>query len=242
MECNNQRSNSKGHEKYLIDCLEAHIAICTQISLREEIARKFTDSWTKGTKQNYHWMLVPLATVKRPSDLNLLRIAPGVMQITEDSFTFRPVFGAKNAHIYGPIVSLRQAEDACLCPVRLIKEYIAKTKDREDQREKLFVPRKMGPAVTVSSGLIASWLKETLTLANIRASGGSKRKATVTYVGSQRASVRTIMEASDWAHTSTMYGHYIRCLPKVVLVRIVKQTSASIQGVNVAKIATDNPC
>ena len=166
------------------------------------------------------------------------------MQILEDSVTFQPVFGAGNTrpnHPYCPTVTLRWAEDECLYPVRLIKEYIAKTKDREDQSVKLFVSRKMGPAVAVSNGTIGSWLKETLTLAKIRASGGSTRKAAATYTASQGASIRTIMEADDWAHTSTMYGHYIRWLPKEILVRIQVQTSASIQEVNVAKIATDNP-
>ena len=129
-------------------------------------------------------------------------------------------------------------EDECLCPVRLIKEYIAKIKD---QSEKLFVIRKMGLAVAVSNVTIARWLKESLTLANIRASGGSTRKAAATYVASQRASIRIIMEADDWAYTSTMYGHYIGCLSREVLVRILEQILASIQGLNVAKIATDNP-
>ena len=80
-----------------------------------------------------------------------------------------------------------------------------------------------------------------LGLANTRASRGSTRKAAATYVASQGASIRTIMEAGDWAHTSTMYGHYIRCPPREILVRILQQTSAGIQGVNVAKISTDNP-
>ena len=43
------------------------------------------------------------------------------------------------------------------------KEYIAKTKDREDQSENLFVTMKMSPAVAVSNCTIASWLKETVT-------------------------------------------------------------------------------
>ena len=98
-----------------------------------------------------------------------------------------------------------------------------------------------GPGLAVSSGTTASWLKETLTIANIRASEGSTRKAAATYATSQGVSIMTIMEAGDWAHSSTMYGHYIRCLPRGVLVRILEQTSASILGVNVAMIATDNP-
>ena len=40
-------------------------------------------------------MILALATVKRPSDLNLLMNTPGAMQIMEDSVTFKPVFGAK---------------------------------------------------------------------------------------------------------------------------------------------------
>ena len=94
--------------------------------------------------------------------------------------------------------------------------------------------------MAVSSGTVASWLKETLTQANIRASGGSTRKAASTCVASQGASIRTIMEAGDLAYTSMMYGHYIICLSVEVLVRILEQTSANIQGVNVAKIAKDN--
>ena len=86
-------------------------------------------------------MNLALATVKRLSYMSLLRITPGAMQISEDSVTFQLVFGAKNVrpnHPYGPIIRLRWAEDECLCPVRLIKEYIAKNKDREDQSDEHF--------------------------------------------------------------------------------------------------------
>ena len=41
--------------------------------------------------------ILALATVKRSSDLNLLKITPKAMQITEDSVTFQLVFGAQNA-------------------------------------------------------------------------------------------------------------------------------------------------
>ena len=76
-------------------------------------------------------MILVLATVQRLSDLNLLQKTPKAMQITEDSVIFQPVFGAKNArpkHLYRPTITLRQAEDECLCLMRLIKEYIAKPK------------------------------------------------------------------------------------------------------------------
>ena len=99
----------------------------------------------------------------------------------------------------------------------------------------------MDPSVAVSNGTITSWLKETLTQVNIRASGGSIRKAAATYAAIQGASIRTIMKAGDWVHTSMMYGHYLGCLSREVLVRIMEQTSGNIQGINVTKIAIYNP-
>ena len=56
--------------------------------------------------------------------------------------------------------------------------------------------------------MVASWLKETLTLTNIRAWEGLTRKATASYVAIQGASVKTITEAGEWTHTSTRYGHF----------------------------------
>ena len=164
------------------------------------------------------------------------------MQILEDSVTFKPVSGAKNArlnHPYGPTITMSQEEDEC--PVRVTKEYLAKTKDREDHSDKLFVSRKISPVVAVCNGTIASWLKETLTLVISGLPQGQPEKAGATYMASQGASIRTIMESGDWAHISMVYGHYIRYLYKEILVRILEQTSIRVQGVNIARIAKDNP-
>ena len=88
-------------------------------------------AWGKPLVLNYTcltlktFMILALDTVKRPPDLNLLRITPGAMQILEDSITFQPLFGAKNAspnHPYSPMITMRWEVDGCLCPVRLIKE------------------------------------------------------------------------------------------------------------------------
>ena len=81
-------------------------------------------------------MIFALAALKRPSDLNLLRMTLKAMQIIEDSATFEPICGAKNGslnHPFGATTTLRQAEDEYLCPARLIKEIIAKTKDRNSK-------------------------------------------------------------------------------------------------------------
>ena len=106
-------------------------------------------------------------------------------------------------------------------------------------RENLFITRKKGLVTAISNATFVCSIKKTLTLANIMASGVSTRKITASYAVSQGASIKTIMEQGDWAHTSTMYGHSTRCLPTEVLARIIKQISGSIQEVSMATMATD---
>ena len=74
------------------------------------------------------------------------------MQATADLVIFQPVFGANNAepnHPYGPTITMRMSKDECLCQVALVKEYLARTKEREQSSEKLFVTRRMSPAIFV---------------------------------------------------------------------------------------------
>ena len=99
----------------------------------------------------------------------------------------------------------------------------------------------MGLVTAIFIVTIANLLKETLTLANIRISRSSTGKATTLYVTYLGPSIKIIMKAGDWAHTSTMYGHYISFLPIDVLIRIPEQTSGGVQGVAVATMAIDNP-
>ena len=82
---------------------------------------------------------------------------------------------------------------------------------------------------------------EILALASNRASGGSIRKASTSYITNQGASIKTVTKAGDRAHASLMYGNYIRCLPTEVLFKILEQALTSIQGVNMATMTTNNP-
>ena len=73
------------------------------------------------------------------------------------------------------------------------------------------------------------WLKETLTLVSIRVSWGSTRKIVTCYATSQGASIKKF--GSRQLGTHFFHGsHYIMYLLKEVLVRIIEQTSGSIQG------------
>ena len=55
MECNTPKSNSKVHESIQLTAWRLTLASVLS-GIREEIAWKVTDSWTKGTKHNYQWM------------------------------------------------------------------------------------------------------------------------------------------------------------------------------------------
>ena len=65
-------------------------------------------------------------------------------------------------HPYGPTVRLKWSEDECFCPAPLVRDYLARTKGREQISEKLFVTRRMGPLTAILNGTIASWLKKPL--------------------------------------------------------------------------------
>ena len=51
--------------------------------------------------------------------------------------------------------------------------------------------------------------------------------------------MKTILEAGDWAHASTAYRHYIKCLPEAVAQRIAEQISGSIQANVVGQLDVD---
>ena len=175
-------------------------------------------------------MILALCTCKRPSDLNLLRISKENMQVMESAITFHPAFRAKNAHrshAYTPPFTIWLARDECLCPVRTIKAYLKATMSRPNRSKNFFVMRKQGNAITVTNSTIATWLTETLKLASIKASGGSTWKALASWAASKGVLIQTILEARDWAHVSTTYHHYIKCLPEAVAQRIAEQISGS---------------
>ena len=51
-----QRGNPKGNEMHPVDCFKVHITFHVQSTTTENILRKFTDTCTKRTKQNYQQM------------------------------------------------------------------------------------------------------------------------------------------------------------------------------------------
>ena len=164
------------------------------------------------------------------------------MQVMESAITFHPVFGAKNAHrshAYTPPSTIRLARDECLCPVRTIKAYLKATMSQPNRSKNFFMMRKQGNAIAVTNGTIVTWLMETLKLASIKASGGSTWKASASWVASKGVSIKMILKAGDWAHASTAYHHYIKCLPEALAQRIAEQISGSVQANVVGQLDVD---
>ena len=110
---------------------------------------------------------------------------------------------------------------------------------RPNRSKNFFVMRKQGNAIAVTNGTIATWLTETLKLASIKASGGLTRKASASWAASKGVSIKTILEAGNWAHTSTTYCHYIKCLPEAVAQRMAEQISGSVQANVVGQLDVD---
>ena len=124
-------------------------------------------------------------------------------------------------------VILWGTEDERLWCVDLIKEYTARTKDRVQQSDKLFVTQRMGLAVRVSNATIMSQLKEILCTGSIGALGASPGRLPLCTLLPSGDSMKTIIESTHWTHTFITYGHYIRCLPIEAPVRILRQLPAS---------------
>ena len=174
-------------------------------------------------------MLLALATIKRPSDLSLLRSMPIAIQVTADSITFMPVSGAKIAqpsHLYGPTITLGWSEDECLCPLALVKEYSANIKGREQRDEKLFITRKIGLTTPISNATVSHWLKETLNQVINKASGDSFRKAIIPYAAIQGVSIKTTEQPlccmSNWRSLpqGRQLTNLVRCYPFPPLGRV----------------------
>ena len=55
-------------------------------------------------------LILALAMVNRPSDLNLLRITPRALQVNPEWITFQPVFGTKKIPAYPLVWASENAE------------------------------------------------------------------------------------------------------------------------------------
>ena len=160
----------------------------------------------------------------------------------ELAITFHPAFEAKNtrrSHAYTLPFTIQLARDKCLCPVRTIKAYLKATMSQLNRSKNFFVMRKQGNAITVTNGTIATWLTKILKLASIKASGGSTKKALASWAASKGVSIKTILEAGDWAHASTTYCHYIKWLREAVAQRIAEQISGGVQVNVVGQLDVD---
>ena len=106
-----------------------------------------------------------------------------------------------------------------ICPVACIEEYMKRTRafrDLEDgiSRVSLFLSLS-GLHRQLTSGTIASWIKEGMTWAGIDTSSykaHSIRSATVSTVRSRGVSLKAIMKRGQWKSSSVLKQFYLRDL------------------------------
>ena len=149
-------------------------------------------------------MLVALASAKRPSSLSLLSIKQGRAR-------FQPVDLEKSegvSHCAPPLILEAYPEDPRVCPVHYIRAYLKETKGIKSS-DRLFITL-MAPHEAASVATITRWLKKTISLSGQVGSGGSTRSASGSQAIMNGASLKTVLDAGDWARASMFRKFYFK--------------------------------
>ena len=109
------RKQFQRYGKLLVDCLEDHITICAWNGMEEGIARKVTDFWTRGTKQNYQRMFEQLCSFCNERGLPVIKVCVrnlveylGHLQVTHNNaYTTLCMHASAICSILQPMVQTR---------------------------------------------------------------------------------------------------------------------------------------
>jgi hypothetical protein len=173
--------------------------------------------------------LVAVFSARRMADLPLLKITNDFLQVSAGSAVFQPAFGAKQdrpGH-QNPLVVLRAYDDTRLCPVAHLNEYLRRTR-RLDRPDTLFLTTTLPPR-SAAKGTIKRWILHVLREAGVQGTPGSTRAAATSFALARNISLNTVMNAADWARSTTMFRHYMRLLPAEVLARVASSAAANVQ-------------
>ena len=119
----------------------------------------------------------------------------------------------KGNHL-APIELLAFAENEKLCVIKVLEEYIKKTRDLRKEERRLFVSYQK-PHGPVSKDTIARWIRDTLTQAGIdtgRYGAHSTRSASTSAAAASEVPVTTILKAAGWSAESTFTKFYKKTL------------------------------
>ena len=175
-------------------------------------------------------LLLALSTAKRVSDLHALSVSPDCMSFLNNDLKvlLKPhlKFVPKNRVIPKEPVVLRAfhpppfatAEEKrlhCLCPVRALKAYCARTADSRVTSQ-LFVVMNARKRKAVSTPTLSSWIVEAIRLAYTRAGSEvpealkahSTRGVSTSWALSKGVSIAEICAAANWSSPSTFATYY----------------------------------
>ena len=157
-------------------------------------------------------MLLALVSVQRSSDL--VRLSLPVT--TTDDRVIIPVKGLAKQSAPGtargrdPLSVLEFTQDETLCPVRCLKEYLARTEAWRKEQPQLFLAT-VAPHGPVSSSTIARWLKDVLRLSGVDTScfsGHSTRSASTSAAALSGMTTAGIMQRAGWSQRNTFARFY----------------------------------
>ena len=162
-------------------------------------------------------MLLCLLTGQRNQSLAALDTK--FMQLTEKHCIFYiPTIlkTTRPGHHLEPIELTVYVHDVELCPIALIRTYLAATENVRGEQSRLLLSIK-APHNPVSSKTLARWCKETLSLAGINCnifSAHSTRSTATSYAYGKGLSLNDIRKAAAWSNAHTFAKFYNKPLPR----------------------------
>lgn len=181
--------------------------------------------------------LLALASAKRVSELQGLSSAVSFSISGNVAFIeFDHLFIAKTdrpsdissvtRHLSVPAISdvTSDPDDLLLCPVRALKEYLSRTRDRRPFKSRLFLPI-TGSADSVTRNTISRWIRMVIRLAyqgvnqdlldSLKISAHEVRALSTSVAFQRNLSVPDVMQAASWRCQSTFASFYLRDLTAI---------------------------
>ena len=158
-------------------------------------------------------MLIALLSGQRCQTIQALQITPDAMQLTDSKCTFHVNSLLKHSRRgthQAPIELHSFKTKESLCVVRVLQEYLNRTRKLRGDCPNLFVTL-LAPHTAAVTDTISRWLKETLARAGVDTSvftAHSTRSASTSAAKDSGTPINVIMSAAGWTNASTFAKFY----------------------------------
>ena len=156
-------------------------------------------------------MLIALLSGQRCLTIQALQITPDAMQLTDSKCTFRVNSLLKHSRRgthQAPIELYSFKTNESLCVVRVLQEYLNRTRKLRGDCPNLFVTL-LAAHTAAATDTICRWLKETLARAGVDMfTAHSTRSASTSVAKDSGTPINVIMSAAGWTNASTFAKFY----------------------------------